>query len=178
MTTLEISLKLALAATRLTSLPSPLTTDEKRLWLRAIGLVKKIDGSQSYALYEYDGTDVKLKRDFGTMAIVSEIVAMYPFEYLDQKYMPLFKSEKMMVIYAQRFAHVDLSQNIIREGKSQEQIDKDLAELKSVVFKSIVEIAQLSIDEELEMQKFIEKYGEAIEKTKQIRRGRKPRNSK
>jgi hypothetical protein len=177
MTTLEKSLQDALAAARLVCLPKALTTTETRLWLKAIGLVKKSNGTQNYALFEYDGINTKLKRDFGAMAVVSEIVAMYPYEFLEKKYIPLFKSEKAMVFYAKEYGHKDMSNNIVREGKSQEQIDKDLAELKQFIFKTIVRVAQLKIDEEIEMQKFIEEHGEAIEKTRQARRGRKPRNS-
>lgn len=74
----------------------PDVEDKEHFWLRAIALVKKIDGSESYVYVEKDLKTLKPKmiKDFGNIAIIYEFVEYYPYSYLKSQFMPTFKTQK------------------------------------------------------------------------------------
>lgn len=87
----EKSLVDALSYCDLRSLPQEDT--KEYVWLKAIGLVVKSDGSQNYAYVIKDvNGKPKIKKDFGSIASIVRYEKFYPFALLDEKYMPSFKT--------------------------------------------------------------------------------------
>lgn len=64
-------------------------------WLKAVALVQKRDGSQSYVLIEKD-KDMKdrIVKDFGHISSILKVLNIYPYEYLDADKTPKFKTLK------------------------------------------------------------------------------------
>lgn len=73
----------------------PPEDDKQNVWLKAIGLVKKRDGSKGYVAIEKDkdGND-KIIKDFGSISQIVEIEKVFPTLYLDSSYLPQFDSKK------------------------------------------------------------------------------------
>lgn len=74
----------------------PEVEDKEHFWLRAVALVKKVDGSENYVYVEKDlnTLEPKMIKDFGAIAMVHETVEYYPYSYLKEQYMPKFKTAK------------------------------------------------------------------------------------
>ena len=68
----------------------PAKDNGESIYILAIGLVKKRDGSVNYALLRKNlkGED-EVYADFGHVCTMSAILEVYPYEYLDDMYMPL-----------------------------------------------------------------------------------------
>lgn len=73
----------------------PDVDDKENIWIKAIALVKKGDGTESYVAMAKD-KDLKNKmiKDFGTVSMIHEVVEVYPYSYLSAAYMPEFKTRK------------------------------------------------------------------------------------
>lgn len=84
----------ALAYCGLRELPE--VEDKEHFWLRAVALVKKVDGSENYVYVEKDlnTLEPRMIKDFGAIAMVHETVEYYPYSYLKEQYMPKFKTAK------------------------------------------------------------------------------------
>ena len=55
----------------------------KEVWIKAIGLVSKVDGSQSYVYLERGELGASnIKKDFGTLSPIVKIDKIYPYLYL------------------------------------------------------------------------------------------------
>jgi hypothetical protein len=64
------------------------------VWLKAVGLIVKSDGTENYSLLVKDKNGKpKIKKDFGSVASVVKIKKTYPFALLDEKYVPTFKTK-------------------------------------------------------------------------------------
>lgn len=88
------SLVRALSMFMLKELPDK--DDGKLIWVKALALVKKRDGTQSYVCLKRnaDTLTYNISNDFGTCSAVVEYVEIYPFSFLKEKYMPVFKGVK------------------------------------------------------------------------------------
>ena len=73
----------------------PPEDDKQNIWLKAIGLVKKRDGSKGYVAIakDKDGND-KIIKDFGSISQIVEIEKVFPTLYMDSSYLPQFDSKK------------------------------------------------------------------------------------
>jgi hypothetical protein len=62
------------------------------VWVKALALVTKNDGSKCYVAVEKDPKTLKnrLKKDFGGTGAIVEYNEFYPYLYLSQDYMPEF----------------------------------------------------------------------------------------
>lgn len=87
----EESLVNALAYCDLRDLPKE--WDEENVYLKALALVAKSDGSKSYAFVQkyIDGKD-RIIKDFGRIASIKSIEKVYPYLYLDARFVPDFKT--------------------------------------------------------------------------------------
>lgn len=65
-------------------------------WLRAVALVRKADGSESYIYVEKSLADLTNRtiKDWGSISPIREIVEYYPFSFLKAQFMPKFKTQK------------------------------------------------------------------------------------
>ena len=87
----EKSLINCLAALDLRDLPKE--WDGEDVYILAVGLASKIDGTFSYAALkkDKDGKD-KVVKDFGNVCALRKIEKVYPYKYLDSTFMPYFKT--------------------------------------------------------------------------------------
>ena len=87
----EKSLISCLAALDLRDLPKE--WDKENIWILAVGLISKIDGTFSYAALKKDENgDARVVKDFGNFCAIRKIVKLYPYKYLDASFMPFFKT--------------------------------------------------------------------------------------
>ena len=82
----------ALSYCRVTGLPEE--CDKDVVWLTAIALVSKIDGSESYALVVRDDEkNYHVVKDFGTMSATVKVEHIYPIDVLSEGDMPYFSTK-------------------------------------------------------------------------------------
>ena len=87
----EKSLINCLAALDLRDLPKE--WDKEDVWILAVGLISKIDGTFSYAALKKDENgDARVVKDFGNICAIRKIEKVYPYKYLDASFMPVFKT--------------------------------------------------------------------------------------
>lgn len=72
---------------------------ESDIWAEAIVLVKKIDMSMNYALAVYDYGRIKILKDFGHVSQIISIESVHPYTFLNERYIPNFKTIKDMSEY-------------------------------------------------------------------------------
>ena len=90
----EKSLISCLAALDLRDLPKE--WDKENVWILAVGLVSKIDGTFSYAALRKDEDgNARVVKDFGNICAIRQIEKVYPYKYLDASFMPVFKTRAM-----------------------------------------------------------------------------------
>ena len=86
----------------------------KTVWIKAIGLVSKVDGSQSYVYLERGELGASsVKKDFGTLSPIAKIDKIYPYLYLSEDEVPKFskedKGEKNSWLIARGYKEEELS---------------------------------------------------------------------
>jgi hypothetical protein len=179
---LDISLQEAIEACGLACLPDELDQESSVVWLKAIGLVRKVNGTRNYALLENDGTGVKIKRDFGSIAQIVEVTNIYPYEKLEKRFMPKLLSDEDTIKYLKK--HTDYEQQVkellCNLGKTSEQIKKDRERIRKLVIKVAIEQAQGRVDEEIKYRKYLEqkrKEDGAERAARKARRSKKTNNS-
>lgn len=87
----EKSLITCLAALDLRDLPKE--WDKENIWILAVGLISKIDGTFSYAALKKDKNgDARVVKDFGNICAIRKIEKVYPYKFLDASFMPMFKT--------------------------------------------------------------------------------------
>ena len=87
----EKSLISCLAALDLRDLPKE--WDKENIWILAVGLISKIDGTFSYAALKKDENgNARVVKDFGNICAIRGIEKVYPYKYLDASFMPFFKT--------------------------------------------------------------------------------------
>lgn len=71
----------------------PKEWDKENVYILAVGLVSKSDGTFNYVALKKDknGKD-KIVKDFGNIASLCKIEKVYPYKYLDAAYVPTFKT--------------------------------------------------------------------------------------
>ena len=85
------SLISCLAALDLRDLPKE--WDKEDVWILAVGLVSKIDGTFSYAALRKDEDgNARVVKDFGNICAIRKIEKVYPYKFLDASFMPMFKT--------------------------------------------------------------------------------------
>ena len=83
----------------------PKEDDGKDIYIAAVIKVRKADTTVSYAAVkrDVDGTD-KIIKDFGSCAVIREVLGKYPYKFLNAEYMPKLKdfTRKSMVNFLAR----------------------------------------------------------------------------
>jgi hypothetical protein len=86
----EKSLIKCLAALDLRDLPKE--WDKENVWILAVGLISKIDGTFSYAALKKDKDgNARVVKDFGNICAIRQVEKVYPYKYLDATFVPYFK---------------------------------------------------------------------------------------
>lgn len=94
----QISLMECMSLSRMTELPKE--WDGKRIWLKAIVKVSKCDNSKNYALAENNGRNKpSIMRDFGNMARIVSIDAIYPTYYMSENQKPDLRNKTDIITY-------------------------------------------------------------------------------
>lgn len=91
--TMDKSLIAALSECGLKHLPEADT--KEYYWVKALGLVCKSDGSMNYAILRMDEhLKPTVVKDFGNIASIVKIKEIYPCVRLEEKWIPVFKTQK------------------------------------------------------------------------------------
>lgn len=73
----------------------PKKDNGENIWIRALALVSKRDGSKAYvALVKGKNGEDRMVKDFGSVSQVVSFDEIYAYEYLDSSYIPSFESKK------------------------------------------------------------------------------------
>lgn len=93
--------------------------DKENIWIKAIALVQKADGSESYvAIKKDEQLRDKIVKDFGSVSVIRVVKAIYPYSYLSGAYVPQFKTKKKeeRIAYLQKiYPQDDFSQMSVKE---------------------------------------------------------------
>lgn len=72
----------------------PKEWDKETVYIRAIALVSKTDGSYNYAVVKKgDGGKDNVEKDFGNISAIRTIEKVYPFRFLATNFVPTFKTK-------------------------------------------------------------------------------------
>lgn len=98
----------------------PAVDDGQSVWVKALALVNKRDGTHSYVCVKKDADTLenKIAKDFGTCSTVVSYLEFYPFSFLKSGYMPIFKGQKKedRVKYLSKYnPHKDYSEYTLKE---------------------------------------------------------------
>ena len=129
------TLTAVLQFTGCTELPSALK--EGDIYVRAIAKVKKANNHETMCVIVNDGTgNPIIKKDFGSISMIKEIVEIYPLSVLESDSIPYFRKKKDIVNFL-----VNLGENesdVERLASSKE--DEDKAALKALVYKHCIKL--------------------------------------
>lgn len=118
-----------------TELPAALK--EGDIYVRAIAKVKKANNHETMCVIVNDGTgNPIIKKDFGSISMIKEIVEIYPLSVLESDSIPYFRKKKDIVNFL-----VNLGENesdVERLASSKE--DEDKAALKALVYKHCIKL--------------------------------------
>lgn len=65
------------------------------VWVRAVALVEKRDGTQNYAVAKANAIgDYSITKDFGSISTIVNVKQYFPYEFLDATLLPDFKGAK------------------------------------------------------------------------------------
>lgn len=116
----------------------PAENDETLIWTDAIARVIKRSGVGGYAIVVRgsDGTP-SLKKTFGELVLVSSIEKIYPFTFLLQEHVPLFRDKDDIIKYL-----------LVRRGQSHKDLFESLPneELKNLVYTEAIKEQRMKID--------------------------------
>lgn len=129
------TLTAVLQFTGCTELPAALK--EGDIYVRAIAKVKKANNHETMCVIVNDGTgNPIIKKDFGSISMIKEIVEIYPLSVLESDSIPYFRKKKDIVNFL-----VNLGENesdVERLASSKE--DEDKATLKALVYKHCIKL--------------------------------------
>lgn len=105
----------------------PEVDDKENIWIRAIALVQKADGSQSYVVMGRDDVlEHTYIKDFGNISLIREVLSIHPYDFLVEANMPMFKTKK-------REERIEWLKKFIKdkdfESMSLKELDKRVAAL-------------------------------------------------
>lgn len=117
-TTLHDTLVDALAYAHVSDLPKK--DNGKRLWIYAIALVSKKDGTMAYCILKRNDLEsYSYKAVFGTCSPLHNVAEIYPYEFADSlpvpKFAPNDKSNRIEFIQSVRGADFDCSEMSVKE---------------------------------------------------------------
>lgn len=115
-------------------LPAPLKKNE--IWVRAIAKVKKANNHETMCLVENDGEgNPIIKKDFGSLSIISSFEEIYPLSLLSSNMLPDFRKKKDLGLFLKQHGYNPDEVDALVESKE----DEDKATLKRLVIKICVQ---------------------------------------
>ena len=129
------TLTAVLQFTGCTELPAALK--EGDIYVRAIAKVKKANNHETMCVIVNDGTgNPIIKKDFGSISMIKEIVEIYPLSVLESDSIPYFRKKKDIVNFLVRLGETE--SDVERLASSKEEEDK--ATLKALVYKHCIKL--------------------------------------
>ena len=129
------TLTAVLQFTGCTELPAALK--EGDIYVRAIAKVKKANNHETMCVIVNDGTgNPIIKKDFGSISMIKEIVEIYPLSVLESDSIPYFRKKKDIVNFLVNLGETE--SDVERLASSKEEEDK--AALKSLVYKHCIKL--------------------------------------
>lgn len=129
------TLTAALQYTGCTELPEPLK--EGDIFVRAIAKVKKANNHETMCIVVNDGCGKPvIKKDFGSVSMIKEVVEIYPLSVLENNSIPDFRKKKDIAAFLVKCGESEQVVNALLSSKE----DEDKAALKNLVFKHCVKL--------------------------------------
>ena len=129
------TLTAVLQFTGCTELPAVLK--EGDIYVRAIAKVKKANNHETMCVIVNDGEgNPIIKKDFGSISMIKEIVEIYPLSVLESDSIPDFRSKKNIVSFLVNLGENESYVEKLAASKS----DEDKAALKSLVYKHCIRL--------------------------------------
>ena len=129
------TLTAVLQFTGCTELPAALK--EGDIYVRAIAKVKKANNHETMCVIVNDGTgNPIIKKDFGSISMIKEIVEIYPLSVLESDSIPDFRKKKDIVSFLVRLGETE--SHVEKLASSKEEEDKDA--LKALVYKHCIKL--------------------------------------
>ena len=118
-----------------TELPAALK--EGDIYVRAIAKVKKANNHETMCVIVNDGTgNPIIKKDFGSISMIKEIVEIYPLSVLESDSIPDFRKKKDIVSFLVRLGETESHVEKLASSKA----DEDKAALKALVYKHCIKL--------------------------------------
>ena len=129
------TLTAVLQFTGCTELPAALK--EGDIYVRAIAKVKKANNHETMCVIVNDGTGKPIiKKDFGSISMIKEIVEIYPLSVLESDSIPDFRKKKDIVSFLVRLGETESNVEKLASSKA----DEDKAALKALVYKHCIKL--------------------------------------
>ena len=129
------TLTAVLQFTGCTELPAALK--EGDIYVRAIAKVKKANNHETMCVIVNDGTgNPIIKKDFGSISMIKEIVEIYPLSVLESDSIPDFRKKKDIVSFLVRLGETESHVEKLATSKE----DEDKAALKALVYKHCIKL--------------------------------------
>lgn len=118
-----------------TELPAALK--EGDIYVRAIAKVKKANNHETMCVIVNDGTgNPIIKKDFGSISMIKEIVEIYPLSVLESDSIPDFRKKKDIVSFLVRLGETESHVEKLASSKE----DEDKSALKALVYKHCIKL--------------------------------------
>ena len=119
--------------TKCKELPEPLK--EGDIYVRAIAKVKKANNHETMCVIVNNGEGKPIiKKDFGSISMIKEIVEIYPLSVLENESIPDFRKKKDIVSFLIRLGEDESHVEKLAASKA----DEDKAALKALVYKHCI----------------------------------------
>ena len=129
------TLTAVLQFTGCTELPAALKEDD--IYVRAIAKVKKANNHETMCVIVNDCTGKPIiKKDFGSISMIKEIVEIYPLSVLESDSIPDFRKKKDIVSFLVRLGETESHVEKLASSKE----DEDKAALKALVYKHCIKL--------------------------------------
>lgn len=129
------TLTAVLQFTGCTELPAALK--EGDIYVRAIAKVKKSNNHETMCVIVNDGTGKPIiKKDFGSISMIKEIVEIYPLSVLESDSIPDFRKKKDIVSFLVRLGETESHVEKLASSKE----DEDKAALKALIYKHCIKL--------------------------------------
>ena len=129
------TLTAVLQFTGCTELPAALK--EGDIYVRAIAKVKKANNHETMCVIVNDGEgNPIIKKDFGSISMIKEILEIYPLSVLESDSIPDFRKKKDIVSFLVRLGETESHVEKLASSKA----DEDKAALKALVYKHCIKL--------------------------------------
>lgn len=140
----------ALRAIGWPDLPKAIDSTYKKIWLRAIARVQRINGDIGYCLVANNGSSMpKIIRDFSPTGMICKVLSIHPYEDSPRRnIIPNFVNESHILKYFRKtkYKQSEIEALLSKDGKTPEQIKADIKTLNGYIEKVAIEEAQKMAD--------------------------------